>query len=217
MRCCRGFFESYSWNVHHSGYYLFPQNIQPNGSSKRLEFMTRSVEWPHKAYWWRVWGRRHFSSVLLYVHRNRRLIRDGSPGRPPRLSHSSWTLKEAFPQAPGQFISVRLWDNFWLTGELRAYNVEFCVRSAHSGSAFLGLCLRRQKTAGLLFYYVHPCHSVLSCGAILSTVNRRSNDQFANCGAVAERRHSPLKRSAGTVDSFPGVMWRELIIRSVFV
>ena len=27
--------------------------------------------------------------VLIYVHRNRRLIRDGSPGRPPRLSHSS--------------------------------------------------------------------------------------------------------------------------------
>ena len=27
--------------------------------------------------------------VLLYVHRNRRLIRDGSPGRPPRLSYSS--------------------------------------------------------------------------------------------------------------------------------
>ena len=26
--------------------------------------------------------------VLLYVHRNRRLIRDGSPGRPSRLSHS---------------------------------------------------------------------------------------------------------------------------------
>ena len=30
--------------------------------------------------------------VLLYVHRNRRLIRDRSPGQPPRLSHSSWTL-----------------------------------------------------------------------------------------------------------------------------
>ena len=27
--------------------------------------------------------------VLLYVHRNRRLIRNGSPGQPPRLSHSS--------------------------------------------------------------------------------------------------------------------------------
>ena len=26
---------------------------------------------------------------MLYVHRNRRLIREGSPGRPPRLSHSS--------------------------------------------------------------------------------------------------------------------------------
>ena len=30
--------------------------------------------------------------VLLYVHRNGRLIRDGSPGRPPRLSHSSRAL-----------------------------------------------------------------------------------------------------------------------------
>ena len=40
-------------------------------------------------------GIRHCSSktdVLLHVHRNRRLIRDGSPGRPPRLSHSSWAL-----------------------------------------------------------------------------------------------------------------------------
>ena len=31
--------------------------------------------------------------MWLYVHGNRRLTRDGSPGRPPRLSHSSWTLK----------------------------------------------------------------------------------------------------------------------------
>ena len=30
--------------------------------------------------------------VLPYVHRNRRLIRDGSPGRPPRLSHSSCAM-----------------------------------------------------------------------------------------------------------------------------
>ena len=30
--------------------------------------------------------------VLLHVQRNRRFIRDGSPGRPPRLSHSSWAL-----------------------------------------------------------------------------------------------------------------------------
>ena len=32
--------------------------------------------------------------VLLYVHRNHRLIRDGSPRRPPRLSHSSWALTD---------------------------------------------------------------------------------------------------------------------------
>ena len=31
--------------------------------------------------------------VLLYIHRNRRLIRDGSPGRPPWLSHSCWALQ----------------------------------------------------------------------------------------------------------------------------
>ena len=30
--------------------------------------------------------------VLLYVYRNCRLIRDGSPGQPPQLSHSSWAL-----------------------------------------------------------------------------------------------------------------------------
>ena len=29
------------------------------------------------------------TEVLLYVHRNRRFIRDGSPGRPLLLSHSS--------------------------------------------------------------------------------------------------------------------------------
>ena len=44
-----------------------------------------------------VWGHFHSNVVvvvemLLYIHRNRRLIRDGSPGRPPRLSHSSWAL-----------------------------------------------------------------------------------------------------------------------------
>ena len=30
--------------------------------------------------------------VLPYVRRNRRFIRDGTPGRPPRLSHSSCAL-----------------------------------------------------------------------------------------------------------------------------
>ena len=35
--------------------------------------------------------------MSLYVHWNRRFIRDGSPGRPPRLSHSSWALKGTIP------------------------------------------------------------------------------------------------------------------------
>ena len=37
---------------------------------------------------------RSFGWVLLYVHKNCRLMRDGSLGRPPQLSHSSWPLKE---------------------------------------------------------------------------------------------------------------------------
>ena len=38
------------------------------------------------------WGKEDAAvwlSALLYVYRNRRFIRDGSPGRPPRLSHGS--------------------------------------------------------------------------------------------------------------------------------
>ena len=43
----------------------------------------RSAHWAVSALHWLV-------EVLLYVHRKGRFIRDGSPGRPPRLSHSSW-------------------------------------------------------------------------------------------------------------------------------
>ena len=49
--------------------------------------------------WQYSWTTQRWSvEVLLYVHRNRRLIRDGSPGQPPRLSHSSWTrqLSESY-------------------------------------------------------------------------------------------------------------------------
>ena len=37
-------------------------------------------------------GRLFVVEVLSYVRRYRRLVRDGSPARPPRLSHSSWAL-----------------------------------------------------------------------------------------------------------------------------
>ena len=51
------------------------------------------------------------AEVLLYVHRNRRLISDGSPGRPPRFSHSSrvprvvssdWLIRMSLPSCPGR-------------------------------------------------------------------------------------------------------------------
>ena len=40
--------------------------------------------------------------VLLYIYRNRRLIRDRSPGRSPPLSHSSWAL-----------LGMQRWDDPW--------------------------------------------------------------------------------------------------------
>ena len=53
-----------------STYHLHGQHLEVASSSKRCSM---------------------FSSVSLYVHKNRRFIRDGSPGRPP-LGHSSWAL-----------------------------------------------------------------------------------------------------------------------------
>ena len=51
--------------------------------------------------------------VLLYVHRNRRLIRDGSPGRPPRLSHSFWALLSTFTCTAFSVIVPLVGDEFW--------------------------------------------------------------------------------------------------------
>ena len=51
--------------------------------------------------WWGV------VEVLLYVHRNSRLItniRDGSPGRPPRLSHISWALMVKWPMCTDEVL-----------------------------------------------------------------------------------------------------------------
>ena len=45
-----------------------PKIRESRGQSNHTEFYVRLVE------------------VLLYVHRNRRLIRDGSPGLPPQLT-----------------------------------------------------------------------------------------------------------------------------------
>ena len=52
--------------------------------------------------------------MLLYVHRNHRFIRDGSPGRPPRLSHSSWALTVFWP-GPGLKDTTLL---FWILAEV---------------------------------------------------------------------------------------------------
>ena len=40
----------------------------------------------------KLWPMPKHGSIILYVHETRRLVRTDSPGRPPRLSHSSWTM-----------------------------------------------------------------------------------------------------------------------------
>ena len=47
--------------------------------------------------------------LLLNVHRNHRFIRDGSPGHPPRLSHSPWALKDGADKLPLFWRWQRLW------------------------------------------------------------------------------------------------------------
>ena len=49
---------------------------------------------PHNHFSHKKWHvpRTRLVEVLLNVHTNRRFIRHRSPGRPPRLSHSSWAL-----------------------------------------------------------------------------------------------------------------------------
>ena len=41
--------------------------------------------------------------VLLYVHRNRRFFGDGSPGRPPRLSHISFQRRALWTEKGGLY------------------------------------------------------------------------------------------------------------------
>ena len=77
--------------------------------------------------------------MFLYVHRNRRLIRDGSTGRPPPLSHSSWALNtgcgkmnifkmgsgdrsvvkasDSWPKGRGFEYRQELWENSHLRGQ----------------------------------------------------------------------------------------------------
>ena len=59
---------------------VFPDDDDVELHVLRCRVDTLGTNWPVPKH----------GSVLLYVHRNRRLIRDRRPGRPPRLSHSSW-------------------------------------------------------------------------------------------------------------------------------
>ena len=84
--------------------------------------------------------------ALLYVHRNRRLIRDGSPGRPPRLSHSSWALSCV---SSSQF-NVALRPQRPLgTGVAQDGHLDL-LTAPEPGSARFECCFTSTETVGLL-------------------------------------------------------------------
>ena len=66
--------------------------------------------------------------VLLYGHRNRWLTRDGSPGRPTRLSHSSWALL-CIATGPPFFTPCN--ENSWNHTEFRLCPDDFLWTAQH--------------------------------------------------------------------------------------
>ena len=82
--------------------------------------------------------------VLLYVHRNRRFIRDGSPGRPPRLT---------------QLLSSKQWDGL---------DMDFLFRSLVIVSCSLAKVARRTKERQPLpSSALCPCHTACPVMCVL--------------------------------------------------
>ena len=80
--------------------------------------------------------------VLIYIHRNRRLIRDGNPGRPPQLSHSSWTLNATDDDDDDDDAELHVL-GCWLTSLLGTNRDQACL--GKHGSMLL--YVRRNRTA----------------------------------------------------------------------
>ena len=103
---------------------------------------------------------------MLYVHRNRRLIRDGSPGRPPRLSHSPelctplkprFQLRHPFSKEGCRKPALEIWQpllaKIWL---LQLLQGKGCDLSQPCWAADVGVTVTQPPTlpAGLAF--CHP-------------------------------------------------------------
>ena len=101
--------------------------------------------------------------VLLYVHRNRRLIRDRSLGRPTRLSHSSWAL--FFSEGRD---SVFIHNALPLSGQPSAHHLHrpprcltYLVNYARGLSSHLWHSGVVRCTPARLWRLLHPCSACL--------------------------------------------------------
>ena len=65
--------------------------------------------------------------VLLYVHRNRRFITEGSPGRPPRLSHGSRALLTSTETIRLIKVGEKRGKWVWRWGKRRLYTYRYTV------------------------------------------------------------------------------------------
>ena len=89
--------------------------------------------------------------VLLDVHRNRRLIRNRSPGQPPRLSHSCWAL---IAQQPS--LALPLFVHHWKWTGVRQFWRLQCEQCHDAGGTSL---LSRNQFVEFHFCYLRDYHA----------------------------------------------------------
>ena len=102
------------------------------------------IETVSTAVWGSVAGLKASDEVPLYVHRNRRLIRDGSPGRPPLRSHSSWALSSTKPWAHA---AQNFSEPVWPSGKALGWSSGRTSVRYRFGSPFSSKCLWFVDTA----------------------------------------------------------------------
>ena len=136
----------------------------------------------------------HVVEVLLYVHTNRRFIRDGSPGRPPRLSHSSWALRCGIKQCgtnsrcdkvnhTGTCYALQYIR--FLNGKLhrqKFVRVRGCVTVTHKGKEHQRLSLRLRPITRICLLI------------IVLTVTFTSQSEFSNTISLFSPTKSPKSR-----------------------
>ena len=99
--------------------------------------------------------------VLLYVHRNRRIIRDGSPGRPLRLSHSSWALASSYSRRSLSTADSSPAQGIIILCKLRCLKV--IDQTCQLNIRLFCACVKRMFSALHVLYFANDARRALLC------------------------------------------------------